>query len=94
MLLTGASLPELARASGRFLWADIQGLASFLARSMAYAAVAARVLGRLLIQLFEGFRVLTSLIGPEVRLACLAAALVLAGAGFALWRRKPHGERS
>jgi hypothetical protein len=61
---------------------------------VAYAAVAARVLGRLLIQLFEGFRVLTSLIGPEVRLACLAAALVLAGAGFALWRRKPHGERS
>ena len=94
MLITGASLPEFVRTAGRFLWADIESLASFLAKSAAYATVAAKILGRLLGQLFEGFRVLTSLIGPEVQLACLAGALVLAGAGFALWRRKFHGERS
>ena len=94
MLLTGASLPELVRAASRFLWGNIEGLASFLAKSAAYAALGARVLGRLLGQLFEGFRVLTSLIGPEIQLAALAAALILAGAGFALWRRRtPHGER-
>jgi anti-sigma factor RsiW len=95
ILLGGASLPGLVRAVSRFLRGNIEGLASFLARSAAYASVGARVLGRLLGQLFEGFRILTSFIGPEVQLAALAAALILAGAGFALWRRRtPHGERS
>jgi predicted anti-sigma-YlaC factor YlaD len=94
MLLTGLSLPELVLKASRFLWGNIQGLASFLAKAAAYAAVAAKVLGKILSQLLEGFRVLTSFIGPEVQLAYLAAALVLAGAGFALWRRRPVLEKT
>jgi len=93
LVLGGANLPDFVHAAGRFVRGNIEGLASLLARGAGYAGVAARVVGKLLGQLLEGFRVLSSFIGPEVQVACAAGALILAVAGFALWRRRPLTEK-
>ncbi len=94
VVLTGRSFSDAALDASRFLWGNVQGLATLAAKSYRYAALAVKVLGKLAGQVLEGFKVLSSFIGPEVQIACLGAALVLAAAGFALWRRKLGVERN
>jgi hypothetical protein len=88
ILISGRNLSGFAVDASRFLWGSIQGLATLAAKSFSYAALAVKVLGKLAGHVLEGLRVLSSFIGPEVQIACLGAALVLAAAGFTLWRRK------
>lgn len=94
VLLTGRNFSDLVLDANRFLWGNVQGLATLAAKSYSYAALAVKVLGKLTGQILEGFKVLSSFIGPEVQIACLCVALVLAAGGFALWRRKPGMERN
>ncbi len=94
VLISGRSLSDVALDAGRFLWGNVHGLATLAAKSYGYAALAVRILGKLGGQVLEGFRVLSSFIGPEVQIACLCAALALAAAGFAVWRRKSGLERN
>lgn len=88
VLLTGRSFSDVVLDASRFLWSNVQGLATLAAKSYRYAALAVKVLGKFAEQVLEGVKILSSFIGPEVQIACLGAALVLAAAGFALWRRK------
>jgi predicted anti-sigma-YlaC factor YlaD len=88
VLISGRSLSDVLLEASRFLWGNIRGLATLAAKSWSYGTLAVKVLGKLAGQVLEGFKVLSSFIGPEVQIACLGAALVLAAGGFALWRRK------
>lgn len=94
VLISGRNLSGIAVDASRFLWGSIQGLATLAAKSYSYAALAVKVLGKLAGHVLEGLRVLSSFIGPEVQIACLGAALVLAAAGFTLWRRKTGMENN
>ena len=94
ILISGRSLSDVAVNASRFLWSSVQGLATLAAKSWSYATLAVKVLGKLAEQVFEGFKVLSSFIGPEVQIACLGAALVLAAGGFALWRRNIMVEKN
>jgi predicted anti-sigma-YlaC factor YlaD len=94
VLISGRSLSDVVLEASRFLWGNVRGLATLAAKSYSYAALAVKILGKLGGQVLEGFRVLSSFIGPEVQIACLCAALALAAAGFAVWRRKSGLERN
>lgn len=94
VLIGGRSFSDVVLDASRFLWGSIRGLATLAAKSYGYAALAVKVLGKLAGQVLEGFKVLSSFIGPEVQIACLCVALVLAAAGFTLWRRKSGMERN
>lgn len=94
MVLTRTAVPDVLPAAAHALWAGGRELVGFLAKAAAYAAVAAKVAFRLATQLLEGLRALSSFIGPEARIAALAVALMMGGAGFALWRRRALMENS
>ena len=94
VLLTGRNFSDVVLGASRFLWGNVQGLATLAAKSYSYAALAVKVLAKLAGQALEGFKVLSSFISLEVQIACLCAALALAAAGFALWRRKSGMERN
>jgi predicted anti-sigma-YlaC factor YlaD len=94
VLLTGRSFSDVVLDASRFLWGNVRGLATLAAKSYSYATLAVKVLGKLADQVLEGFKVLSSFIGPEVQIACLCVALALAAAGLALWRRKLGVERN
>lgn len=94
LLLTGTSVPDLVPTAIRTAWDGIRELTALLAKAAGYTAVAVKVAGRIAVQLLNGFRALTSFIGPEARLAGLIAALMMGGAGFALWRKRPPMEDS
>jgi hypothetical protein len=93
-LLTGHNLSRLIPALSRFIWTNIQGLANVLAKIAKYIVIAVRILGQILGQILEGFRIMTSFVGPEFQIAAVCLTIVfLAGAGF-LWARKYSVERS
>jgi predicted anti-sigma-YlaC factor YlaD len=94
VLLTGRSFSDVVLDASRFLWGNVQGLATLAAKSYSYATLAVKVLGKLADQVLEGFKVLSSFIGPEVQIACLCVALAMAAAGLALWRHKLGVERN
>jgi predicted anti-sigma-YlaC factor YlaD len=94
VLLTGRSFSDVVLDASRFLWGNVRGLATLAAKSYSYATLAVKVLGKLADQVLEGFKVLSSFIGPEVQIACLCVALAMAAAGLALWRRKLGVERN
>lgn len=94
VLLTGRSFSDVVLDASRFLWGNVQGLATLAAKSYSYATLAVKVLGKLADQVLEGFKVLSSFIGPEVQIACLGVALAMAAAGLALWRHKLGVERN
>lgn len=94
VLLTGRSFSDVVLDASRFLWGNVRGLATLAAKSYSFAALAVKVLGKLAGQILEGFKVLSSFIGPEVQIACLCVTLVLAAAGLTLWRRKSGMERN
>jgi hypothetical protein len=93
-LLTGHSLSRLIPALSRFIWTNIQGLANVLTKTAKYIVIAFRILGQILGEILEGFRVMTSFVGPEFQIAAVCLTIVfLVGAGF-LWARKYSVERS
>jgi predicted anti-sigma-YlaC factor YlaD len=94
VLLTGRSFSDVVLDASRFLWGNVRGLATLAAKSYSYATLAVKVLGKLADQVLEGFKVLSSFIGPEVQIACLCVALAMAAAGLALWRHKLGVERN
>jgi anti-sigma factor RsiW len=94
LVLTGTSVPDLVPTAIRYAWDGVRELAALLAKAAGYTAVAVKVAGQVATQLLNGFRVLSSFIGPEARLAGLIAALMMGGAGFALWRRRSPMEDS
>jgi len=94
LLLTGTSVPDLVPTAIRAAWDGIRELAALLAKAAGYTAVAVKVAGRIAVQLLNGFRALSSFIGPEAQLAGLIAALMMGGAGFALWRKRSPMEDS
>ena len=84
VLLTGRSFSDVVLDASRFLWGNVQGLATLAAKSYSYAALAVKVLGKLAGQVLEGFKVLNSFIGPDVQIACLCAALAWPPRGLRL----------
>ena len=94
LVLTGTSVPDLVPTAIRYAWDGVRELATLLAKAAGYPAVAVKVGGQVAAQFLNGFRALSSFIGPEARLAGLIAALMMGGAGFALWRRRSPMEDS
>lgn len=92
-LLTGHSLSRLIPALSRFIWTNIQGLANVLTKIAKYIVIAFRILGQILEEILEGFRVMTSFVGPEIQIAAVCLTIVfLVAAGF-IWSRKDSVER-
>jgi hypothetical protein len=96
-LLTGHSLSGLFLGFNRFLLDNIRTLSSLAAKAAKYLYLAGKILVQVLRQLLEGFKILTSFIGPEAQIAAaLAAVAILVGAGLVLRRNylleKTHDE--
>jgi len=93
-LLTGHTLPQLLPALNRFLWSNIQGIASILAKGAKLVVLTFEVLLQIAGKAFEVFKALTSLIGPEAQVVlAVAAAVIVIGCGF-FWSRRYQAERN
>lgn len=93
-LITGHNLSQLVLGLNRFLWNNLQGLASVLTKGAKYVFLAFSVLVQIAEKILEILKDLTSFIGPETQIVLFGTtALLVLGGGF-LWSRRLSAERN
>jgi len=93
-LLTGAGFSQLFLGLNRFLWNNIQNIASVLVKVTKYIFLVFKILGQISRELIGWFKVLTSFIGPEAQIILVCLALVIIFCGGILWSRKFSVEKN
>jgi predicted anti-sigma-YlaC factor YlaD len=92
-LLTGHSLSQLLLGLSRFTWNNIQSLSFFLIKIAKYILLIFKILAQISREIIEGFKVLTSFIGPEAQIIFVCVTFILIITGGFLWSRKLSVEK-
>ena len=93
-LITGRPLSQLVLGLNRFLWSNLQGLASVLAKGAKYVFLTFKVLIQIAGEVLQILKTLTSFIGPETQIVFIGATVLLVLGGGILWSRKYSVEKN
>jgi predicted anti-sigma-YlaC factor YlaD len=93
-LFTGTGLFGIFLGVGRFLWTTIQTSSQGILKAAKLVVLLGKMGAELLAKLVEGFKIVTSFIGPEVQIAVIGTTFVLVIAAGLLWGRKFILERT
>jgi hypothetical protein len=93
-LITGHTLSQLVLGLNRFLWSNLQGLASVLTKGAKYVFLTFKTLLQITGEVLQILKTLTSFIGPETQIVFIGATVVLVLGGGFLWSRRFSVERN
>jgi len=93
-LITGHALSQFVLGLNRFLWSNLQGLASVLTKGAKYVFLTLKVLIQIGGEVLQILKTLTSFIGPETQVVFIGATVLLILGGGFLWSRRFSVEKN
>jgi hypothetical protein len=93
-LITGHTLSQLVLGLNRFLWSNLQGLASVLTKGAKYVFLTFKALIQIAGEVLQILKTLTSFIGPETQIVFVGATVLLVLGGGFLWSRRFSVEKN